>query len=93
MCFFGVKIFVKTLKTEHIARLHGAAVQRTRVNEEKGQEVSTPGRGGGGSGDTSEFQSVRNVEGHPSRAKRAVSNIVRGCQKATRKGRQLFPSC
>lgn len=50
---------------------------------------------------TSEFQSVRNVEGHPSRGKRAVSNIVRGCQKAMRpyargggeEGRQLFPSC
>lgn len=36
------------------------------------------------SGDTGEFQSVRNVEGHPSRAKRAVSNIVRGCQKRGR---------
>lgn len=84
MLFFGVKIFVKM---EHMACVKDTG----KRGEEK--KVSTPRRGGGGSGDTSEFQSVRNVEGHPSRAKRAVSNIVRGCQKATRKGRQLFPSC
>lgn len=32
----------------------------------------------------SEFQSVRNVEGHPSRAKRAVSNILSGVAKNLR---------
>lgn len=76
---------------QNTSRLHWWKRGEIKVRgEESGERENRKKKtlidGEGASSDISEFQSVRNVEGHPSRGKRAVSNIVRGCQKATEEG-------